>query len=201
MRSTPVQPESPRPERDAAADGATRHSREPVPAALVERFRELLQGYEHPDQTELRARGGYSGEAEAHDPAQQRPGEPDVPALVVAHEAMATARVESAAQLGDAQPAALSATLADLLEKHVRRFLVGEPGRPWEGPAPIMLKLADDTLGGATLWLQRDDAGQRWRLTSQGARDDVNEALRLASSELSEQFAARGLGAIDLELA
>lgn len=95
-------------------------------------------------------------------------------------------------------PAVATATLADMIERHVRQMLVevstadarGEGGR-------LMLRLCDDTLPATDLTLSRTEQG--WSLSTESADAGTAAMIRDAAPALVKRFEAMRLGALEVQ--
>ncbi len=93
-------------------------------------------------------------------------------------------------------PPANPATLARMLERHVRQFAVSEGGT-LNGDGQVLLRLDESTLPGTDLMLSRTADG--WVLQADVRSAESFDAIREAAGQLGERFAQRGLGSLVVE--
>lgn len=93
-------------------------------------------------------------------------------------------------------PPANPATLAQMLERHVRQFAVSEGGT-LNGDGQVLLRLDEATLPGTDLMLSRTADG--WVLQADVRSAESFDAIRQAAGQLGERFAERGLGTLVVE--
>lgn len=93
-------------------------------------------------------------------------------------------------------PPANPATLARMLERHVRQFAVSEGGT-LNGDGQVLLRLDESTLPGTDLMLSRTADG--WVLQADVRSAESFDAIRQAAGQLGERFAERGLGSLVVE--
>jgi hypothetical protein len=117
---------------------------------------------------------------------------PDLSALVQAQ------RIawDSAAAGVAPPPSNPQATLAELLEKHVRQLLISESSARSGQGEQLMLRLADATLPGTDLMLTRTEGG--WALRAECTRADSYESIRKHAPALVARFAEKSLGELQI---
>lgn len=127
---------------------------------------------------------GGEGEAKLLDPAQ----------LWQAQHALRGAETPPAAT-----PAASGAStaVAELIERHVRRFAAGGSATGADGEGRVLLRMSDDTLPGTDLLLSREGSG--WVLRADVRSRDSYDAIRDAAPGLAKRFAERNLGELRVE--
>jgi len=98
-----------------------------------------------------------------------------------------------------ATPAASGAStaVAELIERHVRRFAAGGSATGADGDGRVLLRMSDDTLPGTDLLLSREGSG--WVLRADVRSRDSYDAIREAAPGLAKRFAERNLGELRVE--
>ena len=186
---------------DSVQDAERREVRKPADSLAVERFRHLLE----------QARDGrLQGDQQLADQASANEAQPDTD----------TKRVKSAEPIGNtdaswmqnvqrvwldvatAPPAPTqssmpSATLADLIERHVRQLLVGEVSATGDSNQ-VLLKLSDATLPDTDLLLTRSAEG--WKLRVESTRADSARSVEDGMDALIARFEQRRLGKLEVEI-
>lgn len=188
---------------DSAHEPSERkHERKPADAEAVERFRALLAQVEGQDPHARRQTAGV-GEDPAADQRGGRIGGAEATATLgdsgfAAASLMQRTWLDAAAPMPPTQaPSAAAATLADLIEKHVRQLMVGE-GSARDASSPVLLRLSDSTLPDTDLLLSRSAEG--WRLRVESSRADSRQRVEGGTAELVQRFEARRLGSLDIEV-
>lgn len=208
--------------RDRPADKA----REQPEPELVDRFRTLMQARAEGKEQRLDPRLGgreageaasAAGQAEGEAPqvatdqaVQRRGGEEQdgggtrhggdtlQPAeLAAIYQAQVLAREIPAVAVPAAPTAhANPQALADMLERHVRQLAVGAQGAGSDS-GQVLLRLNDATLPGTDFLLSRTERG--WLLRADVRSRASYDAIREAAPRLAERFAARDLGALEID--
>lgn len=93
--------------------------------------------------------------------------------------------------------AAPQATLADLIEKHVRQLLVSRPEPGAVATGQMRLTLSDDLLPDTELWLSQEAGG--WHLRAETGNAESHASLKANAQSLVERFADTRLGYIEVE--
>lgn len=176
-------------------------ARPPADAGQAERFRELLKQRQEPAAEP--ARGATVAAAAAADPLQPLRSKPlkldettpaDTAALL---QAQRVAFDPVAAGVAAPAEGSARASFAELLERHVRRLLVGEGANERGRDGQVMLRLSDESLPGADLFLARTSQG--WTLRAETDRLDTLETIRRHAPALVERFAERALGSLEID--
>ena len=87
--------------------------------------------------------------------------------------------------------------MAELIERHVRRFAAGGSATGADGDGRVLLRMSDDTLPGTDLLLSREGSG--WVLRADVRSRDSYDAIREAAPGLAKRFAERNLGELRVE--
>ncbi|MDT0498207.1 hypothetical protein RM530_12645 [Algiphilus sp. W345] len=96
-------------------------------------------------------------------------------------------------------PAVATATLADMIERHVRQMLVDLSSASVQGErGQLMLRMSDDTLPATDLMLSRTEQG--WSLNTASADAETAAMIREAAPALVERFEAMRLGALEVKV-
>ena len=95
-------------------------------------------------------------------------------------------------------PAVATATLADMIERHVRQMLVDVSSASARGEGgQLMLRMSDDTLPATDLMLSRTEQG--WSLSTESADAGTAAMIREAAPALVARFEAMRLGALEVK--
>jgi len=95
-------------------------------------------------------------------------------------------------------PAVATATLADMIERHVRQMLVDVSSASAQGEGgQLMLRMSDDTLPATDLMLSRTEQG--WSLSTESADAGTAAMIREAAPALVDRFEAMRLGALEVK--
>ncbi|MGY6518275.1 MAG: hypothetical protein ACXIUZ_06130 [Lysobacteraceae bacterium] len=176
------------------SDGA--QGRDPAPTRAVEAFREaMFQARNGSHEPALRHHedGGQRTEAADLDRRRLQGELPAPPGLEAAAQALhAAGSPEAATASRGPDPQAVAA----MIERHVRQLFVSEGGLDARGNGDVLLRLDEGLLPGTDLVIRRE--GTRWRLEAQTANRDVLASVERFAPELTERFAARGLGELEV---
>lgn len=137
--------------------------------------------------------GDQSGESQKHEMEVLKPAE--LAALNQAHLAVrgdVPIAPPASAQVAHANPQ----KLADMLERHVRQMAVSSDVNHQDN-GQVLLRLNDATLPGTDLLLSRTETG--WLLRADVRSRGSFEALQQAAPKLTERFASRSLGVLEVD--
>ena len=138
------------------------------------------------------ARTGTGNENPSHPGDFSSPATPDVASLLVASQVlqMATPDAPGAQAVVDPEP-----TIAELIERHVRRTLATHSSRDGAGEE-VHLELTDAVLPDTQLSLKRGPSG--WQLLAVTGQRGSLERLAEFAPELVERFAHACLGRLEV---
>ena len=156
------------------------------------------------------AAGRQSGhEAAVHGPQGQRDsrdgadnngmGANSLEAADVLAMMQAQAALRDGAALAPAQapaPMASSRSLAEMLERHVRKLAVDDAASA-DGDGHVLLRMSDATLPGTDLLLSRTADG--WHLRADVRSRGSYDAIREAAPALAKRFAEQNLGRLEID--
>ncbi len=184
-----------------SAHEAHRHDgRKPAESDAVERFRALLEQAQG-RQAEARHEAAHTPDDTPPAAESERVRQPDPVSATDPGWMQNIQRVwlEQAAAPASATQAAPppAATLADLVERHVRQLLVGESTASGDANQ-VMLRLSDDTLPDTDLLLTRSTQG--WTLRVEAGRAESARSVQQGVGQLVERFRERHLGRLDIEV-
>jgi hypothetical protein len=118
----------------------------------------------------------------------------DVSAMMHAQQAIgAGAAPQSGAPTASSAP---DASLAELIEKHVRRVLAA--AQPRSGDGEVRIELSDAVFPGTALSLRRTNSG--WELTATADNRQSLDKLKSYAPDLIERFAQASLGQLQVSI-
>ncbi len=119
----------------------------------------------------------------------------DVSAMLTAQHAVSQGPVPQAA-IATGAP---DLTLAELIEKHIRRALSSQQAGRGSAAQELRLELSDAVLPGASLALRRTEGG--WKLSATADNHRTLEQLNRYAPALVERFERASLGRLEIEIA
>lgn len=186
---------------ESVQNSERREPRKPADSLAVERFRHLLEqardGRLQGEQQGAAASSVNESQPEA-EPRRVKSAEP-----IGGTDASWMQNVQrvwldaSSAPPPPTQTATPSATLADLIERHVRQLLVGETSAIGDANQ-VLLRLSDSTLPDTDLLLSRSAEG--WKLRVESTRADSARSVEDGADELVARFEQRRLGKLEVEI-
>lgn len=211
--------------RRADGDRPADKPRDAPPKEQVDRFRQLMQhgrqdgragaqeeerGAQDIGRHAANAARRHAGqEAALHGPQGQRGSQEgadnngmgansleaaDVLAMMQAQAALRDGATQAPTQAPP--PMASSRSLADMLERHVRKLAVDDAASV-DGDGHVLLRMSDATLPGTDLLLSRTADG--WHLRADVRSRGSYDAIREAAPALAKRFAEQNLGRLEID--